>query len=135
MVIKSPCHDAKLSTGLRTLLSATAAKHPHSESLTLNFRDPNYSPDAGGYHPVEIRMSKAHGDWYVEYLTDFAYYGPPGYAELARELDFNLLHGIGYQNFVGDVPLRAMKSLFRTWQQNFLAYHQWGVFRLTVTSE
>ena len=26
--------------------------------VTLNFRDPDYSPEAGGFHPVEVRLEK-----------------------------------------------------------------------------
>jgi hypothetical protein len=40
--------------------------------ITVNFRDPTYSAEFGGYHPVEIRIS-AKGE--IEYITDFAYVG------------------------------------------------------------
>lgn len=33
----------------------TASKH-RITAVTLNFRDPNYSAERGGYHPVEIRL-------------------------------------------------------------------------------
>ena len=32
-----------------------------NDSVTINFRDPNYSAENGGFHPVEIRLEK-HGD-------------------------------------------------------------------------
>ena len=41
------------------------------DSITINFRDPNYSVESGGFHPVEMRLEK-HGDtWQFCYITDF----------------------------------------------------------------
>ena len=41
------------------LLGIVAQKPPHRHpitGLTINFRDPEYSPEKGGWHPVEIRL-------------------------------------------------------------------------------
>ena len=62
-----------------------------SEGVILNFRDPDYSAESGGYHPVEICVD-AQGR--IQYITDFAYYGQGPYAELDKELDFDLGHGV-----------------------------------------
>lgn len=45
-----------------------------SNGVTINFRDPSYSADAGGFHPVEIRLEYALATsmWQVCYITDFA---------------------------------------------------------------
>ena len=43
-----------------------------SDGVILNFRDPDYSAESGGYHPVEICVD-AQGR--IQYITDFAYYG------------------------------------------------------------
>lgn len=58
-------------------------------SATINFRDPDYSAENGGYHPVEI-MLKRHGDeWHFQYITDFCYVGIGPFAELVKDLDFD----------------------------------------------
>ncbi|EMV5316332.1 DUF2787 family protein, partial [Escherichia coli] len=48
------------------LLDIVAQKPPHRHpitGLTINFRDPEYSPETGGWHPVEIRLIPAGEDW------------------------------------------------------------------------
>jgi hypothetical protein len=44
------------------------------EIVALNFRDPTYSAEHGGYHPVEIHVDST-GD--ILCVTDFAYVGIP----------------------------------------------------------
>ena len=45
-------------------------------SLVFNFRDPDYGPVRGGFHPVEIRLLKRKDRWLFDYVTDFSYQGP-----------------------------------------------------------
>lgn len=52
-----------------------------SAGVTLNFRDPDYSAESGGYHPVEIAVD---GEGRILYITDFAYFGIGPFAELDR---------------------------------------------------
>lgn len=62
------------------LLDIVAQKPPHRHpitGLTINFRDPEYSPETGGWHPVEIRLIPAGEDWQLDYVTDFHYAGHP----------------------------------------------------------
>lgn len=62
------------------LLNIVAQKPPHRHpitGLTINFRDPEYSPETGGWHPVEIRLIPAGEDWLLDYVTDFHYAGHP----------------------------------------------------------
>nr|WP_234932772.1 DUF2787 family protein [Aeromonas caviae] len=40
-------------------------------SLVFNFRDPDYGPVRGGFHPVEIRLLKRKDRWQFDYVTDF----------------------------------------------------------------
>ncbi|WP_270670599.1 DUF2787 family protein, partial [Aeromonas sp. QDB04] len=60
-------------------------------SLVFNFRDPDYGPVRGGFHPVEIRLLKRKDRWQFDYVTDFSYQGPDDMAELVKEIDFNFL--------------------------------------------
>lgn len=34
-----------------------------AKAVTLNFRDPDYSPEAGGFHTVEVRIEKQATSW------------------------------------------------------------------------
>lgn len=98
--------------------------------VIVNFRDPEYSADQGGYHPVEVMVSK---DGWIRYVTDFAFVGQPPFAELAKELDFDFSQGL-FQQMGRDYPIQEGRSLFRTWQANFCDYHKSGVFEVEVSA-
>ena len=53
-------------------------------SVTINFRDPTYSAESGGFHPVEIRLERQNNTWHLCYITDFVYVGSGPCAELAK---------------------------------------------------
>lgn len=94
--------------------------------VTINFRDPNYSADLGGFHPVEVRLEKEanaeHGDqWRICYITDFSFVGVGYMAELAKELDFDFDNGI-FQHLIGVTPIEQAREIYQVWEQNFLAY-------------
>jgi hypothetical protein len=75
---------------LHSILNFELAKveipDPNLCALTFNFRDPNYTADKGGYHPVELRLEKHNELWQFIYITDFSYQGGP-YPELVKEID------------------------------------------------
>ena len=96
--------------------------------VVVNFRDPGYSAESGGVHPVEVMVS---GDGRIRYVTDFSFAGTPPQAELAKELDFDFDHG-AFQQMGRDFPIREGRSLFRTWQANFCAYHRDGTYETRV---
>jgi hypothetical protein len=97
---------------------------------TVNFRDPGYSPERGGYHPVEVRIE---ADGRISYVTDFAFCGGQ-FPELAKELDFDF--GLGLFGHMGiDHPIAEGKELFAIFQDNFASYHGWGVFTVTAEEE
>ena len=102
--------------------------------VTLNFRDPSYSAESGGFHPVEIRMEPASidGPWRISYITDFAFFGRP-YPELEKDIDFNFVTGEGYQAFVGYHPLRNFSGIYRMWEGNFRSYLNSNIFQITIT--
>lgn len=91
----------------------------------LSFRDPGYSPETGGFHPVEIY---ADGGGRLHYITDFAYVGK---AELAKEIDFDFRLGL-FQHFGREFPLQQGRELFRLWQVNFCSYHAMGVYTVAL---
>ncbi len=97
--------------------------------VALNFRDPSYSAEAGGFHPVEIGVDPSGK---VLYITDFAYVGLAPFAELAKEIDFDFQFGL-LQHFGHEYPISTGRELFEIWQRNFVSYHRMGVYELTVS--
>jgi hypothetical protein len=105
-----------------------ACKVDTSNGVTLNFRDPDYSAESGGYHPVEICVD-AQGR--IQYITDFAYVGDGHYAELDKELDFDFSYG-KFQQMGREYPIKQWASLFKIWQSNFCSYYRRQVFQVSV---
>ena len=104
------------------------------DSVTINFRDPNYDAENGGFHPVEIRLEKRGEVWNVCYITDFAYVGIGPYAELTKELDFDLQSGV-FQNLFGVFPIEQATDMYRMWEGNFLYYLvELEVFTVTISN-
>jgi len=95
--------------------------------VIINFRDPDYSQVAGGFHPVEI----ACVDERIHYITDFSYVGMPPFAELAKELDFDLGLKL-FQQQGHEYPLGHVAELFQLWEQNFCSYYHMGVYQVEV---
>ncbi len=99
-----------------------------SGGAILSFKDPDYSAEQGGYHPVEIAIGFDHR---IEYITDFAYVGSPPFCELAKELDFDFFLQL-FQQMGRDYPIRIGWEVFYYWQQDFCAYYDMGVYEVTV---
>jgi hypothetical protein len=104
-------------------------RQPEIESgFIINFQDPDYDFQSGGYHPVEIYVN-AQGC--IQYITDFSYIGNGQFAQLAKELNFDFAKGIFEQ--MGTVfPIQQGAGLFRLWQANFCAYHKAQVFQSRI---
>lgn len=77
-----------VSKQLTTYLEQLITDHHSHQAITINFRDPTYSADAGGFHPVEIRLEKDQSQWRISYITDFCHVSSSYMAELAKDLDF-----------------------------------------------
>ena len=92
-----------------------------SDSVTINFRDPTYSAERGGFHPVEIRLERLNNAWHLCYITDFAYIGSGPYAELAKDLDFDFQAGV-FQNLFGVFPIEQATDIYQIWEGNFSYY-------------
>lgn len=109
-------------------------KEPMAEFITVNFRDPKYSAEQGGYHPVEIMITGRCGRYDLCYITDFCYAGIGDYAELVKALDFEFIAGT-FQDISGYYPIEVAREIYPIWEDNFLTYWlEMGVFDIEVTS-
>ena len=103
--------------------------------LTFNFRNPGYSAEQGGVHPVEIRLIRGLDGWLFDYVTDFSYQGLGHDAELCKEIDFNFLDGEHTMLGWGPLRLAEARELFDIWQSNFIAYCRLECFSVTVAGD
>ena len=101
--------------------------------LTFNFRNPGYSVEQGGVHPVEIRLIRGLDGWLFDYVTDFSYKGVGQDAELCKDLDFNFLDDEHYLQGWGPMQRAEAHELFTLWQTNFVAYCRMSYFTVTVS--
>lgn len=119
---------------LHQLIPATEGRDTLT-AATINFRDPDYSPDTGGYHPVEVRLVWRTDAWHFDYITTFSFVGQGWCTELAKELDFD----VGQNRFAmrGFRPqdLAVGKEMYSLFEQNFIAYVKMDVFDVIITLE
>ncbi|GGK24631.1 DUF2787 domain-containing protein [Aliivibrio fischeri] len=128
-----------VSSKLNQCLVDVLNQHPelHSgleetNSVIFNFRDKNYSVENGGFHPVEIALTKeADNTWRYAYITDFTFVGNH-YPELAKELDFDFLSEEWFASYLRDYSSIKNNAnaaeLYRLWEHNFLAYASMGMY-------
>lgn len=103
-------------------------------AVTLNFRDPKYSAESGGFHPVEICLTHHADGWYFDYVTDFSYMGHP-WPELEKELDICWSQRYIWHCLMGDIDTEEGGALFELWQRNFIRYCRMKIYRVTVQQE
>lgn len=114
---------------------AELVKNIDSNAVTINFRDPDYSPQTGGFHPVEIRLEKGDDQWQLCYITDFCYVGYQGQWELVKELDFDFSCGV-FQSISGLLVIEAAAELYPIWEQNFFCYWQeMDAFNVSISTD
>ena len=101
-----------------------------SEIVALNFRDPKYSAENGGFHPVEIHVD-SKGE--VLCITDFSFAGIHPFIELGIELDWSFDQGY-FRQFDDVYDLECGRSLLGLYLANFTAYYKSGVYRVEVTT-
>ena len=110
------------------------APYENEKAVTINFRDPNYSSDDGGYHPVEIRLENEGDGWRFCYITDFCYVGSGSMAELVKELDWDFDAGV-FRSLFGRYPIEQAIEMFQVWESNFVYYAMVSkVFRISFSS-
>ena len=114
-----------------TTLLANQVLQKITEAVVINFRDPDYSAESGGFHPVEMRFIRQDNEWYFDYVTDFSYMGRV-YPELEKEIDISWSQQYVFLAYVGDLPVNAGRELFELWQSNFIQYHAMNVYTITV---
>jgi len=103
------------------------------DSITYNLRDPNYSTNLGGFHPVEIRLSRHDLEFQFDYITDFSFVGSGWDTELAKEVDFDFQAGLCEIRYLQPMPLNEASDFFDMFQRNLLSYLDMGVFNIEVT--
>ena len=107
----------------------SSSETANGNGVIINFRDPTYSADSGGYHPVELSLSPS-GD--LQYLTDFAYFGMPPFTELGIELDWNFEQD-SFRQFDCFYALECGRGLLGLYTKNFTAYYLSGVYEVEVS--
>ena len=100
-----------------------------SEVVALNFRDPTYSAENGGYHPVEIHVD-SKGE--VLSITDFAFFGCPPMVELGIELDWSFEMD-SFRQFDSMYDLECGRGLLGLYTKNFVSYFKSDVYQVEVT--
>lgn len=103
-------------------------------AVTMNFRDPLYSAETGGFHPVEIRLLRLHEQWQFDYVTDFSFMGNY-YPELEKKLDICWSQGYVYHFMMGDIDEEEGGALFELWQRNFIQYHKMKCYKVSIQWE
>lgn len=126
--------SSKLLEILTNEISKAVNLTDQQDEFTLSFRDECYSPELGGYHPVEIHLVKLKGLWCFDYITDFTFVGCGQDAELAKEIDFDFTSGLGFQLYSGDDGIKQFTELYKIWESNFISYFESGVFKTQVTT-
>jgi hypothetical protein len=125
-----------VSAKLHALLNCELAKveKPGGSfyALTFNFRDPNYSTENGGYHPVELRLEKHKNEWQFIYITDFSYQGGP-YPELVKDIDVCFEIKRVYSLFGGWLNARNAKELITLFISNFIEYHAMETYQTNIS--
>ena len=102
--------------------------------LIFSFKDNSYDPEAGGYHPVEIRIMKHTNLWHFDYITDFCFVGSGYCAELVKDVDFDFTNKVCYHLYVGAQPLIDIIDFYELWESNFISYVEMGVFKVKISS-
>lgn len=120
---------------LNTELSKITVPQEDITGITFNFRDPDYSADDGGFHPVEIRVIKfTNGSthWDFEYITDFSFQGQP-YPELVKEIDVCFITQQVSALYVGSLNKRDAKELFELFMMNFISYVEMDIYNVKIS--
>ena len=116
----------KITKRLQNIILAEmkkAGRKTFQRGVVINFRDPTYSAETGGFHPVEIGIDD---QGQIMYITDFAYVGSH-YPELEKELDFAFEHS-AFQQMGREYHISQGRGLFRIFQSNFCNYYDMDTF-------
>ncbi|MEZ9747800.1 DUF2787 family protein [Vibrio splendidus] len=111
-----------LQDTLSRVISESGKWTPMIQSVVINFREKSYCPENGGYHPIEVSISRLGDQWVFDYITDFSYCGLM--PELEKEIDFDFGHGVAFIRYMGEVPITesSVAEFYSMWETNFLSY-------------
>jgi hypothetical protein len=123
---------AKIYQVINQSLADIATPNEGIKAVTINFRDPDYSAETGGYHPVEIRMEKQNELWQLVYITDFSYQGSP-FPELVKEIDVCFISKKVFNLFIGWLQNRNAKELVSLFIGNFIEYFTNDCYQVSVS--
>jgi hypothetical protein len=123
---------AKIYQVINQSLADIATPNEGIKAVTINFRDPDYSAETGGYHPAEIRMKKQNELWQLVYITDFSYQGSP-FPELVKEIDVCFISKKVFNLFIGWLQNRNAKELVSLFIGNFIEYFTNDCYQVSVS--
>lgn len=119
---------------LKSVISLSSQNEVNYYGVILNFRDPQYTAENGGFHPVEIRLIRCNDGWYFDYLTDFSFIGTV-WPELEKEMDISWSQGYVWHYLMGDLEYEEGGALFELWQRNFIQYWKMKIYTVSVQWE
>ena len=119
------------STILKSVISLPSKIEVNHHAVILNFRDPQYTAESGGFHPVEIRLIRCNDGWQFDYLTDFSFMGAV-WPELEKEMDISWSQEYVWHYLMGDLDPEEGGSLFELWQRNFIQYWKMKIYTVSV---
>ncbi|EME5618968.1 DUF2787 family protein [Escherichia coli] len=119
---------------LKSVISLSSQNEVNYHGVILNFRDPQYTAENGGFHPVEIRLIRCNDGWYFDYLTDFSFIGTV-WPELEKEMDISWSQGYIWHYLMGDLEYEEGEALFELWQRNFIQYWKMKIYTVSVQWE
>lgn len=122
----------KLYQLINTELADTATPANTANAITLNFRDPGYSAETGGYHPVEIRLENKSELWQIAYITDFSFQGSP-FPELIKEIDICFITKQAFSLFCGWLQNKSAKELLSLFIDNFIEYYSMDCYQVSIS--
>ena len=122
----------KLYQLINTELADTATPVNTANAITLNFRDPGYSAETGGYHPVEIRLENKSELWQIAYITDFSFQGSP-FPKLIKEIDICFITKTAFSLFFGWLQNKSAKELLSLFVDNFIDYYSMDCYQVSIS--
>ena len=127
----------KLYDILNTELEKLTPPDLTPEGIIFNFRDPTYSPVAGGFHDVDLRLELSKSShqkelWQFLYITDFSFQGD-SFPELAIEIDVCFIAKQVYSVYGGWLEETAGRELNELFLSNFISYITMGVYQVEIT--
>ena len=96
----------------------------------IHFSNKNYSAEHGGYHPVDIALTKDINNKYtILCITDFSFNGYH-YPILARDIEFDFTHATVFTRYSGLKSMSAPNTnkLYTLWESKFIANFAKGAY-------